>query len=346
MIPPLPTSDFDYDLPRKYIAQSSVEPRDHSNLMVLDRDTGKITHRKFFEIIEYLQPGDLVVWNTTKAFKARLFGKTSQGIDVELFLLNPTIDAHHWKALVRPGKKVAVGDQITIADGFVCKVITKHDSGVIVVRFVMSGEEVRQLANAHGHIPIPPYVDQEPQSIEAYQTVYAQEEGSVAAPTAGFHFTQSLVEQLKTKGVEFAQIVLHVGLGTFAPMKTNRLDEHTMHAEYVQVSTQAADQITRAKQEGRRVIAVGTTTVRTLEGVAAMHDGNIVAYAGEVNLFITPGFAFKIVDGLITNFHLPKSTLLVLVSAYANREFILRAYEEAKTHDYRFYSFGDVMFLL
>ena len=312
--------------------------------MVLDKEAGAVEHRQFFEIEEYLQPSDLLVWNNTKVFKARLFGKTSRGAEVEIFLLNP-IDDFSWEVLARPGKKLSLGDKVTFAENFCCVVEEKTEKGIVIVRFEIQIEKVRALANQHGHIPIPPYVSQEPLEVEKYQTVYAQNEGSVAAPTAGFHFTDELIAQLKEKGVEFAEVTLHVGLGTFQPVKSETLEEHEMHAEYVEVSAEVATQISEAKKQGRRIVAVGTTTVRTLEGVVALHGGELRAYSGDVNLFIQPGFDFQIIDVLITNFHLPKSTLLVLVSAFAGRDNISAAYEEAKEKDYRFFSFGDAMLI-
>ncbi len=339
------TSDFDYNLPKEFIAQRSVEPRDHSKLMVVSRTDCTRQIKQFFDIGEFLRPGDLLVRNVTKAFKARLFGTTSTGVEVEVFLLNPLDDSGLWKALGRPGRKIAIGDVVTFSENFSGEVIAKED-GALHIKFDGSADEVMASANTVGHIPIPPYVDEEPDDITKYQTVYAKTEGSVAAPTAGFHFTDELIAQLKESGVGFADVTLHVGLGTFAPMKTETLDEHTMHAEYVELTQETIDRIAQTKANGGRVIAVGTTTVRTLEGVAKLFDGQLQEHAGDVNLFIQPGFEFKVIDGLITNFHLPKSTLLVLVSALAGRECILQAYEEAKQNDFRFYSFGDAMLLI
>lgn len=339
-------SEFTYELPPEYIAQHPIEPRDRCRLMALDRTTGATAHRRFFEIVDYVRPGDLLVWNNTKVFKARLFGTIASGAEVEIFLVRPTeTDDHVWEVLARPGKKLHVGEVVLFADDFSCTVREKRADGTVLVAFELSSADVRALANAHGHVPVPPYVGDEPPELHQYQTVYAKHEGSVAAPTAGFHFTPALIERLREQGVEFAEVTLHVGLGTFQPMKTDTLEEHQMHSEWVQVSADTASQINRAKSEGRRVIAVGTTTVRTLEGVEALHRGVVAPYSGEVNLFITPGFTFNVIDGLITNFHLPKSTLLVLVSAFAGRERVLAAYEEAKREGYLFYSFGDAMFI-
>jgi len=336
-----PTSLFDYHLPPERIAQHSIEPRDHSRLMVLDRKTGEIQHKQFLNIVDELRAGDVLVMNDTKVFRARL--ETIEGIEV--FLLRAKTETL-WETLVRPGKKVKVHDELVIGtgeDSLRGIVSEKRDDGVVFVAFDRSSEEVVAFANAHGDIPIPPYVNEQIDDLQRYQTVYARQTGSVAAPTAGFHFTPELIETLKQKGVEFVFVTLHVGIGTFRPMKSETIEQHQMHSEYVSLPEETAQVINQAKQEGRRVIAVGTTTVRTLEGVAA--SGGMRSFSGDVNLFITPGFSFQVIDGLITNFHLPKSTLLVLVSAFAGREFILRAYQEAIEHQYRFFSFGDAMFI-
>ena len=360
------TSDFDYFLPPELIAQKSIEPRDHSKLMVIDRQARSSEDRLFFNIEEYLQAGDLLVWNNSKVFKARLLGKlltqNNQGLwehkrEVEIFLIKPMENEGVWQVLGKPGKHIMPGTRVEIAADFWCDVMVKEKEGTILVQFFgvggacLSGEKVRESANKYGHIPIPPYVKDEPHEIEAYQTVYSKHEGSVAAPTAGFHFTPELIERLKTKGVEFAEVTLHVGLGTFLPVKSERIEDHTMHSEWVEITGENAEKINCAKSEGRRVIAVGTTTVRTLEAVARLdRDKNIHhfihPYTGEVNIFITPGFEFKIIDALITNFHLPKSTLLMLVSALAqDREFMLSCYKKAVEEKYRFFSFGDAMFI-
>lgn len=349
------TKDFDYHLPQDRIAQAPIEPRDHSKLMVVDRQKQSVEHRHFYDIVEYLRPGDIIVWNNSKVFKARLFGKllsqSGAGLwehkrDIELFLVRPMENKGVWKALAKPGKHVRNGMRVEIAPDFSCEVMLKEPDGTILVQFPFDEAIVREKANIHGHIPIPPYVKDEPHELESYQTVYARHEGSVAAPTAGFHFTPELIEKFKKKGVEFAEITLHVGLGTFLPVKSERVDDHTMHSEWVELSEEHAQKINRAKKEGKRVIAVGTTTVRTLEGITAMR-GALAPYTGDINIFIKPGFEFKIVDALITNFHLPKSTLLILVAAFVgDREFILRCYEKAIEKEYRFYSFGDAMLLL
>lgn len=375
------TSDFDYDLPSELIAQSPTNPRDSSRLMIVDSKNKKIEHKIFHDIINYFKKGDLIVWNNSKVFKARLFGKLTDLNDdelfehkkpVEIFLVRPMANEGVWKVLAKPGRHVKPGMRVHFSPDFYCDVMLKEQSGDILVQFPDSAEVVREKANKYGHIPVPPYVKDEPHELESYQTVYAKHEGSVAAPTAGFHFTPELIEKLKNKGVEFAEVTLHVGLGTFLPVKSERVEDHTMHSEWVEVSQDTADKINLAKSEGRRVVAVGTTTVRTLEGVASFvlppmrgeleggchcrktptcpppHGGrNIVReYTGDINIFIKPGFEFKVVDAMITNFHLPKSTLLMLVSAFAgDRAFMLQCYKEAVVQKYRFYSFGDAMFI-
>ncbi len=355
------TSDFDYHLPKEQIAQHSVEPRDHSKLMVVDRAKKTREHRQFFDILEFLQPGDLLVWNNSKVFKARLSGMLVSPEDesllhhdkpVEIFLVRPVENEGVWQVLARPGKHVSHGMRVRFADDFYADVMVKKSDGTILVQFPYSDAEVRAKANEHGSIPIPPYVKDEPHELEMYQTAYASDdkEGSVAAPTAGFHFTPELIEQAKAKGVEFAEVTLHVGLGTFLPVKAERIEDHTMHSEWVELSAEVADKINLAKQEGRRVIAVGTTTVRTLEGIHTLKlhgDDQVVApYTGDINIFITPGFEFGVIDAMITNFHLPKSTLLMLISAFAgDRAFMLQCYQEAVSEGYRFFSFGDGMFI-
>lgn len=363
---------FDYHLPPELIAQTSVEPRDNSRLLVLTlclspREVGEFTfeHRKFFEIIEYLKHGDVMVMNDTKVFKARLRGKV-RGKEIEVFLLPPQIllpsplgrgvggegiderwvGGEVWLALLKPGRKVKVGDTISFGE-IQAKVLEKFSDGTASLLFSRSREEVLSFADKHGEIPVPPYVKKVPEKIETYQTVYARETGSVAAPTAGFHFTPELLQKIKEKGINIQFITLHVGLGTFRPIKGETLEEHEMHSEFVEIKSEAARRINAAKTKGRRIVAVGTTTTRALEGVAKLNGGRLPdsGFIGEVNLFITPGFKFKVIDALITNFHLPKSTLLVLVSAFVGRENILAAYEEAIRLGYRFYSFGDAMFI-
>ncbi|MFA7653819.1 MAG: tRNA preQ1(34) S-adenosylmethionine ribosyltransferase-isomerase QueA [Candidatus Magasanikbacteria bacterium] len=384
------TSDFDYNLPEDLIAQSPVTPRDFSRLMIVDKDIQKINHKHFYDIVDYLSKGDLLVWNNTKVFKARLKGtiELDQQTDdipgevfstnrilntpkhVEIFLVRPMENPGVWRVLAKPGRKLRLGMRVKFAPDFSCEVITKEKDGTLLMQFSEEDFIVREKANKYGEVPTPPYVTSKHQNIktsrqlsEQYQTVYAISEGSVAAPTAGFHFTVDLIEKLKVKGVEFAEITLHVGLGTFLPVKSERVEDHHMHGEWVELTDANAQKINAAKSEGRRVIAVGTTTVRTLEAVAllpvmlskakhplmskmdsSLHDNWLRSYSGDINIFITPGFKFQVVDALITNFHLPKSTLIMLVSAFvSDREFLLKCYKEAVEQKYRFYSFGDAM---
>jgi S-adenosylmethionine:tRNA ribosyltransferase-isomerase len=340
--------------------------------MLVDKKKKTIEHRRFYDILDYLKKGDLVIWNNSKVFKARLLGKllskSNQDLwehkrDIELFLVKPKENQGVWQALATPGKHVASGMRVSFAHDFYCDVMIKEKDGTILVQFPDDEEMVRQKANQYGHIPVPPYVKDEPHELESYQTVYAKNVGSVAAPTAGFHFTPDLIEKLKSNGVEFAEVTLHVGLGTFLPVKTERIEDHTMHSEWVELTEENAEKINRAKKEGRRVVAVGTTTVRTLEGIAQLAMNNrqltinngtvtqwnnvfIHPYRGELNLFITPGFEFRVIDAMVTNFHLPKSTLLMLVSAFVgDRDFMLECYKKAVGERYRFFSFGDAMFI-
>ena len=351
------TSDFDYHLPTEYIAQLSVEPRDASKLLVLERETSNIDHRSFFNIGSYLKPGDLLVFNQSKVFRARLQGKkhgragsgsAGESVNVEVFLLRcekSDESSSYWRALVAPGRRCSAGVNIVLEEDVVVSVHEKNnDDGTSVLLFPFNKTEVLDFVSRFGSIPIPPYIERKLEKLEEYQTVYAKETGSVAAPTAGFHFTQRLLGELREKGIEFAFLTLHVGLGTFQPVKTDRFEDHKMHKEFVEVSEKTADQIRVAKKEGRRVIAVGTTSVRALEGVWKK-QGEVCRFVGDVDLFILPGFSFHVVDAMITNFHLPKSTLLSLVSAFASKEDIFHAYEVAIQNKYRFFSFGDAMFI-
>ncbi len=362
------TSDFDYELPEELIAQTPLEPRDSSYLMVVDKNNKIYKHEHFYDIVDYLQAGDVLVWNNSKVFKARLHGtvmldEKTAGVElpenqtdiilntskVEIFLVRPMENFGVWKVLAKPGKKLRLGMKVVFADDFFAEVITKESDGTFLVQFNDNDVEVRAKANKYGDVPLPPYIKTEKfDGLESrYQTVYAKTEGSVAAPTAGFHFTPELIKKLKDKGVEFAEITLHVGLGTFLPVKTEKMEDHKMHSEWVELTDKNAHIINNAKLEGRRVVAVGTTTVRTLEGIAQGLEGNVVTpWQGDINIFICPGFKFKIIDALITNFHLPKSTLLMLVSAFVGeREFTLECYNEAVKNNYRFFSFGDAMLI-
>lgn len=328
-------SDFDYELPPERIAQFPAEPRDSSRLLVLDREQKTWKHQHFAEIGHFLKPGDLLIVNESKVFKARLEGKVNDTV-VEIFLLRP--EGAHWIALGKPGKKLQPGTSVVFSDGRQAKIIEKRDQdGTICIDFQAPAENIFAWADTIGSVPTPPYVAASEKNDLAYQTTYAKTIGSVAAPTAGFHFTPELISNLKTQGIKFATITLHVGLGTFRPMKTETLEEHVMHEEWIDVPQETLQAIEHTRKQGGRVIAVGTTTVRALES-------NI--QHGMTNIFIKPGYTFKNIDGLITNFHLPKSTLLVLISAFAGREFVLQAYAEAIKQKYRFYSFGDAMLIL
>ncbi len=331
---------FDYNLPERLIAQKSVEPRDNSGLMVVNRKTGVIDHKHFYNIVEYLKPGDVLVLNKTKVFKARLHARVKNSEKmVEVFLLKSI--AGEWEVLLGGAKRASVGSVLEFDSGLMAYVASKDvKEGTVRIRFDVLDSEVFAYCDAHGDIPIPPYVHQNPQSLDKYQTVYAKEVGSVAAPTAGFHFTGELLERIKKMGVQIEYITLHVGVGTFRPVKADVIEEHVMHSEYVQIDEDTAKSIKQAKHEGRRVIAVGTTTCRALEGTGGKK------FSGDINIFIKPGFEFKVIDGLITNFHLPKSTLLILVSALAGTELIREAYKQAIEHEYRFYSFGDAMLII
>lgn len=339
-------SDFDYELPEELIAQQSAEPRESANLLVLDRKTGSIKHRHVGDLPEYLHHGDVIVLNVSKVFNARLKGRVGQN-RAELFLVKPVGAA--WECLGKPGKRLIPGADFTIGstetDQLAGRVIEKRADGSLLINFGLPPEEVRRRANLVGEIPVPPYVKRLPQDRAEYQTAYAKNEGSVAAPTAGFHLTKPLLEQIRAKGVEILEVTLHVGLGTFLPIRVDELAEHKMHSELVEIPEATAVAINKAKAEGRRIIAIGTTATRALEGAAAQNGGRLVAWSGETDIFISPGFEFKVIDGLMTNFHLPKSTLLVLVSALAGREKILAAYREAVGRKYRFYSFGDAMLI-
>lgn len=355
-------SEFDYHLPEKLIAQHSVEPRDHSRLMIVGHESGKIEHEKFFNIVDYLQKGDVLVLNKTKVFKARLTArKIPSSIITEVFLIKPVGGV--WEAMLKPARRIKQGTVLHFEDGLTAEVVQKGDEvdAVSLLKFDRSDDEVFEYCQRFGGIPVPPYVEGQPDALENYQTIYAQDRGSVAAPTAGFHFTDELIEKIEAMGVQIEYVTLHVGLGTFQPVKVEELEEHKMHSEFVVIESGAARRINEAKQESRRVIAVGTTSTRALEGVAANFNPppfqggagggyQIIlppqGFTGEVDIFIKPGFKFKVIDGLITNFHLPKSTLLVMISALAGQGLIKKAYSEAIAHEYRFYSFGDAMFII
>ena len=336
-------SDFMYDLPEARIAQTPVEPRDHSRLMILHRDTHEIEHRHFYDIIDYLNPGDALVINETRVIPARLYGDRPSGGVCEVLLLKQ-LTPKRWETLVRPGKKLKPGAEVIFGNGRLsCTVLETTEVGGRIVEFECEGSFEAAL-DALGEMPLPPYIHERLENRERYQTVYAKQEGSAAAPTAGLHFTPELMRRIREKGVDIIPILLHVGLGTFRPVKVENIEEHEMHTEYFEVSEDAANRINAARMRGGRVVAVGTTSVRTLESAA--RDGKLQAMRGDTDIFIRPGYRYQMVDALITNFHLPGSTLLMLVSALYDREHILAAYETAVRDEYRFFSFGDAMLIL
>ena len=332
-------TDFDYELPQELIAQHPMEPRDHSRLLVVDKHTGEIQHKHFYDLVDYLRPGDVLVFNDTRVIPARLHGTKDTGAHVEVFLLTRR-DATDWEVLVRPGKKLQVGARINFSDELSCEVIEHTDFGGRVVRFKYEGI-FEEILDRLGETPLPPYITAPLEDKERYQTVYNRERGSAAAPTAGLHFTKELLAKIKELGCEEVFVTLHVGLGTFRPVSEANIEDHKMHKEFYTVSQEAADAINKAKAEGRRIIAVGTTAVRTLESAGA--DGTLKAGGNWTNIFIYPGYKFRFVDELVTNFHLPQSTLLMLVSTLATRDIMLATYKKAVEERYRFFSFGDAM---
>ena len=335
------TSLFDYALPPERIAQKPMEPREAAKLLVLDRASGNIKDKHVSDLPDLLKAGDLLIFNDSKVFKARLkgevFGRYSRdhGAAVEIFLLRP--EGTIWVAMAKPGKKLQSGGRVIFADGTKARVLGKRDDGTIDIDFGMHPDRVFELAEQYGEVPVPPYVEPSKENTETYQTVYAKHVGSVAAPTAGFHFTEALLKKIDAMGVKRAFVTLHVGIGTFRPMKGETLDEHVMHSEWAHVPEETRKLIAETKENGGRVIVVGTTAMRALESDID---------SGFTQIFIKPGHEFKVADGLITNFHLPKSTLIVLVSAFAGREHVLAAYQHAIEHEYRFYSFGDAMLII
>ncbi|AYJ88882.1 tRNA preQ1(34) S-adenosylmethionine ribosyltransferase-isomerase QueA [Bacillus safensis] len=336
---------FDFDLPERLIAQVPLEKRDASRLMVLNKQTGAITHDTFSQIIDYFQKGDCLVLNNTRVLPARLFGmKEDTGAKVELLLLKQE-EGDNWETLVKPAKRVKKGTVITFGDGRLQAVCTEEmEHGGRKVEFQYTGIFYEVLESL-GEMPLPPYIKEQLDDRERYQTVYSKEVGSAAAPTAGLHFTTELLDALKAKGVHIAFITLHVGLGTFRPVSAERIEEHEMHAEFYEMNEETADALNRVRNEGGRIISVGTTSTRTLETIASAHDGAFKASSGWTSIFIYPGYTFKAIDGMITNFHLPKSSLIMLVSALAGREHVLKAYNEAVKEEYRFFSFGDAMLI-
>lgn len=332
------TDDFDYFLPEELIAQTPVYPRDSSKMLVYDRETKQILHKHFYDLVDFLQEGDLLVRNNTRVLPARLFAKTEHGGKVEVLLLKRK-NLTDWEVLTRPARKCRVGTRLVINDDLALTVTERLNEGERVVRFEFDGV-FEQLLSKAGEMPLPPYIREKLSDKERYQTVYSKTDGSAAAPTAGLHFTDELFDKLKQKGVEIADVLLHVGLGTFLPVKVDDVTTHKMHSEYYSIDQENADKINKAIKEGRRVIAVGTTSVRTLESVAD-ENGFVKACSGNTEIFIYPGYKFKCVKGLVTNFHLPKSTLIMLVSAFLGKEETLGIYETAVKEKYRFFSFGD-----
>ena len=344
------TSDFYYDLPEELIAQHPCAERDHSRLMVLDRGENTIEHKQFFDIIDYLEPDDVLVVNDSKVIPARLYGHAEgrEEASLELLLLRQR-ELDTWETLVKPGKRARIGARAVFGDGIlVCEVTDITEEGNRIIRFEYDHDKytsIYDILHRIGLMPLPPYITEQLKENDRYQTVYAREEGSAAAPTAGLHFTDELIERIKQKGVAIAPVMLHVGLGTFRPVKADRIEDHVMHTEFFSVSEESARIINERKSRGGRLICVGTTSCRTIESVA-LEDGTIPAMSGDTGIFIYPGYKFKAVDALITNFHLPESTLLMLVSAFYDREHVMGAYKSAVEDKYRFFSFGDAMLIV
>lgn len=336
-------SDFDYDLPKELIAQTPIAKRDESRLMVLDVKEQTIEHKKFKDIIDYLEPGDVLVRNNTKVIPARLYGKKETGAKVEFLLLN-NIEGDVWECIVRPGNKLHVGTKVIFGDGILtADILEVMPGGTRKVEFHYDGI-FNEILDKIGLMPLPPYIHEQLKEKDRYQTVYAKYNGSAAAPTAGLHFTNELLEKIQKKGVIIANVTLHVGIGTFRPVKEETVEEHQMHSEHFYIKQEDVDKINQAKKSGKRVIAVGTTSCRVLETIAD-ENGFVKPTEGDTQIFIYPGYKFKCLDGLITNFHLPQSTLLMLVSALAGKDFIMKAYNEAVKDKYRFFSFGDAMLI-
>ena len=337
-------TDFNYELPERLIAQVPIEKRDESRLMVLDREKQTIEHKVFKDIIDYLEPGDCLVRNNTKVLPARLYGKKETGANVEFLLLN-RIEGDIWECIVRPGHKLKPGTEVEFGDGILkAKVLDVMEGGTRKVEFKYEGI-FNEILDKIGLMPLPPYIHESLKDNDRYQTVYAKYEGSAAAPTAGLHFTPELFEKIKAKGIDVANVTLHVGIGTFRPVKVENVEEHHMHSEHFYIKQEDADKINNAKKNGKRVIAVGTTSCRVLETIAD-ENGMVKPTEGDTQIFIYPGYKYKCLDGLVTNFHLPESTLIMLVSALAGRDYIMKAYNEAVKERYRFFSFGDAMLIL
>ena len=335
--------EFYYNLPEELIAQVPILKRDESRLMVLDREKKEIEHKVFKNILDYLKPGDCLVRNNTKVIPARIYGKKETGANVEFLLLN-NIEGDIWESIVRPGNKLHIGTKVIFGDSLlVAEIIDTMEGGTRKVKFTYDGI-FNEILDQIGLMPLPPYIHEELKEKDRYQTVYAKHQGSAAAPTAGLHFTDELLEKIKEKGVEIANVTLHVGIGTFRPVKVEKIEDHHMHSEHFYIKKEDAEKINKAKQSGGRIISVGTTSTRVLESIAD-ENGLVKEVEGDTNIFIYPGYKFKCVDCLITNFHLPESTLLMLVSTLAGKEYIMKAYEEAVKNKYRFFSFGDAMLI-
>ena len=337
-------TEFDYELPENLIAQVPIEKRDESRLMVLDRKNKTIEHKIFKDIIDYLEPGDCLVRNNTKVIPARIYGKKETGAKVEFLLLN-NIEGDIWETIVRPGNKLHAGTKVIFGDGILtAEIIETMPGGTRKVKFSYNGI-FNEILDKIGLMPLPPYIHEELKDNDRYQTVYAKYEGSAAAPTAGLHFTPELLKKIEENGVKIANVTLHVGIGTFRPVKEENVEDHEMHVEHFYIKQEDVEKINETKKNGKRVIAVGTTSCRVLETIASEDNGMVKETEGDTNIFIYPGYKFKCIDGLITNFHLPKSTLLMLVSALAGKDYILKAYNEAVKEKYKFFSFGDAMFI-
>ena len=337
-------SEFNYELPEELIAQTPIEKRDESRLMILDKNTGKIEHKIFKDIIDYLEPGDCLVRNNTKVIPARLYGKKETGANVEFLLLN-RIEGDIWESIVRPGNKLHIGTKVIFGDGLLeAKILDTMPGGTRKVRFKYQGI-FNEILDKIGLMPLPPYIHEGLKENDRYQTVYAKYEGSAAAPTAGLHFTDKLLKEIEQKGIKIANVTLHVGIGTFRPVKVENIEEHNMHSEHFYIKQEDADKINETKKNGKRVIAIGTTSCRVLETISSEKNGMVKEAEGDTQIFIYPGYKFKCIDGLITNFHLPESTLLMLVSAFAGKEYVMKAYKEAVEKEYKFFSFGDAMYI-
>ncbi|KNF09236.1 S-adenosylmethionine:tRNA ribosyltransferase-isomerase QueA [Gottschalkia purinilytica] len=337
--------DFYFELPEDLIAQYPLENREESRLLVLNKETGEINHKVFKEIIEYLEEGDCLVLNNTRVIPARIFGqRVDTGSSIE-FLLLKRVEGDIWETLVKPGKKAKIGSEIIFGDGELkAKVLDILEGGTRVIEFYYDGI-FQEILDRLGEMPLPPYITAKLEDKERYQTVYSKEEGSAAAPTAGLHFTKELIQEISKKGVKIAYVTLHVGLGTFRPVKSDNIEDHIMHSEYFEISEDAVELINSSKKNGKKVIAVGTTSVRTLES-SVNEEGKLIPKSGWTDIFIYPGYEYKVIDRLITNFHLPESTLIMLVSALAGKENTMNAYEVAVKEKYRFFSFGDAMFII